>query len=191
MAYELHARGTSFALHYTGRSHREMAFLNQLQKKWGSAFTSYSKSDGERMPVIDILGDAPRNAVIYVCGPDGLIEGTREAAETLGLAPEQVQYERFAALQKPDDRAFTLELRRSQKTISVRANQSLLEAIEGAGVKALSSCRTGTCRTCVVKVLDGEADHRDSASRESERNDEKLICPCVSRAASDHLILDS
>ena len=46
------------------------------------------------------------------------------------------------------------------------------------------------CRTCVVKVIQGEVDHRDSALSVSEREKEGLMCPCVSRAKSAKLVLD-
>lgn len=45
-------------------------------------------------------------------------------------------------------------------------------------------------RSGAVKVLDGEPDHRDSALSVVEREQGRLICPCVSRASSEYLVLD-
>ena len=59
-----------------------------------------------------------------------------------------------------------------------------------AGIEAPYSCRSGSCRTCTVKLLDGEPDHRDSALSEAEREQDRLFCPCVSRAQGDSLVLD-
>ncbi|MCZ6488636.1 MAG: 2Fe-2S iron-sulfur cluster binding domain-containing protein, partial [Gammaproteobacteria bacterium] len=52
------------------------------------------------------------------------------------------------------------------------------------------SCRAGNCKSCAVKVLAGDPEHRDSALSMAERTDYGLMCPCVSRANSDHLVLD-
>jgi hypothetical protein len=41
-----------------------------------------------------------------------------------------------------------------------------------------------------VKLLDGEPDHRDSTLSATEREQDKLFCPCVSRAQGDKLVLD-
>jgi hypothetical protein len=41
-----------------------------------------------------------------------------------------------------------------------------------------------------VKVLDGEPDHRDSALSNAEREQDRLFCPCISRAQGDELVLD-
>ena len=38
------------------------------------------------------------------------------------------------------------------------------------------------CKSCAVKVLAGEPDHRDSALSTAEREEHRLMCPCVSRA---------
>jgi ferredoxin len=52
------------------------------------------------------------------------------------------------------------------------------------------SCRAGNCKTCAVKVLAGDPEHRDSALSAAEREDLRLMCTCVSRARSDHLALE-
>ena len=70
------------------------------------------------------------------------------------------------------------------------ASADVLDAMLDAGVNALYSCRVGVCKTCAVKVLDGEADHRDSALSTAERDQDQLMCPCVSRASGECLVLD-
>ena len=52
---------------------------------------------------------------------------------------------------------------RPDKTITVGAAQSLLEAIEAAGVEAPYLCRGGACGQCETDVLgcDGHIEHND------------------------------
>jgi ferredoxin len=83
-----------------------------------------------------------------------------------------------------------VSLRRSGKTLTVPATQSILDAVQAAGIDAPAACRTGTCGTCAVKVLAGEPDHRDSVLSQAERERAGLMCICVSRAKTPELTLD-
>jgi ferredoxin len=51
------------------------------------------------------------------------------------------------------------------------------------------SCRQGFCRTCKVRVLDGQPDHRDTVLTPGERAEGELLI-CVSRCAGERLVLD-
>jgi len=190
MAASLQARDTTVQLHYAGRSRPEMAFRDQLLRDFGEQVTFYSSSDGERMDIERILSVAPDDAVFYICGPECLIDAFTDVAKALAIDSTRIRSERFAATVSFDARPIQVELRRSRKRLEVGADQSVLDAILEAGVDAPFSCRVGSCRTCAVEVLDGEPDHRDSALAAVEREDYRLMCPCVSRAHSDHLVLD-
>jgi vanillate O-demethylase ferredoxin subunit len=45
------------------------------------------------------------------------------------------------------------------------------------------------CGTCNVKILEGEADHRDKGLKDDQRAQGYFLA-CVSRAKSDRLVLD-
>jgi ferredoxin len=81
-------------------------------------------------------------------------------------------------------------LHRSGKRVSVAPAQTILDAVEAAGVAVAFGCRSGTCGTCQVKVLAGAPEHRDGALTDDQRNSEGLMCICVSRAAGADLTLD-
>lgn len=100
--------------------------------------------------------------------------------------------ERFrpAESQSGDDRPVTVRLRSSGAVIQVPPGRSILECLEDSGVELLSSCRSGTCGTCLTGVLDGQPDHRDSVLSDDERASGNWIILCVSRAYSTHLELD-
>ena len=87
-------------------------------------------------------------------------------------------------------RPFVVWLAQSQKTIQVGETQSLLEALEGAGIQAPCLCRGGACGVCLLPVVDGEPDHRDHVLSDAEKAEGRLIATCVSRAKSDSLVLD-
>jgi len=190
MAQALAARGNVMQLHYAGRSGSEMAFRDRLLREFADVVTIYRSADGERMDIERVLSNAPNSALFYVCGPGRLIDAVNGAAKALNIDPERVRVERFAVDVSPGSRPIEVELRRSGKRLQVAADQSILDAMLEAGIDAPFSCRVGTCKTCKVKVLAGEPEHRDSALSVVEREDYGLMCPCISRARSDHLALD-
>ncbi|WP_027859374.1 2Fe-2S iron-sulfur cluster-binding protein [Marinobacterium jannaschii] len=189
MAQALDARGTELQLHYAGRSLREMAFADRLQRQLGERIRLWP-SDQQRMPLAQILSAAPGNVRIYTCGPSRLIDAVVAEADRQGIDPQRVCFERFGA--GPVDAAtpVQLTLARSGLELAVPAEQSLLEAIVAAGVDLPHSCQAGNCRSCAVSILSGEALHRDSALTPDEREGQGLFCPCVSRAKGTHLTLD-
>ena len=67
----------------------------------------------------------------------------------------------------------------------VAPHQSILEALEAAGVDALSDCRKGECGLCEARVvaLSGVIDHRDVFYSERQRDAMTKVCVCVSRVS--------
>jgi ferredoxin len=83
-----------------------------------------------------------------------------------------------------------VELARSGVSVTVPVGTSVLDAVAGAGVEVLSSCRQGTCGTCETTVLAGRPEHRDAILEDHERAAADCMFVCVSRSLSDRLVLD-
>ncbi len=191
MALALSRRGQSVALHYAARSLRDAALAAPLQAVLGKAMTLYLDDAGVKLDVALVVSQAPVHAVFYVCGPGTLIDAVRTAARDAGISEDRVRFERFAApAAQVADKAVRVILQRSSKVVEVGASQSILDAVQAAGVDAPAACRAGNCGTCAVKVLAGEPDHRDSSLSMPERERAGLMCICVSRATSPVLTLD-
>ncbi|WP_178119324.1 2Fe-2S iron-sulfur cluster-binding protein [Metapseudomonas lalkuanensis] len=77
---------------------------------------------------------------------------------------------------------FTVNLTLSGRSLEVRANQTLLDALLEQGVDAYYDCRSGVCGSCMVPMTAGQSDHRDTFLSEAEKQENSLICTCVSRA---------
>lgn len=95
MAQALQERGANFHLHYAGRNRREMAFLDRLQRQFKAQLTVYSSAEGERMDIGLLLAQAAADAVIYVCGPDRMIDAAVDAARNIGMPSDRLRFERF------------------------------------------------------------------------------------------------
>lgn len=63
---------------------------------------------------------------------------------------------------------------------------TLLKAAEAAGIELPSSCRNGTCRTCICLRLAGETRHViEWPGLSAEEKAEGWILPCVAQALGD------
>lgn len=188
MAQSLKAQGTAFQLHYAASDRQHMAYGDRLRRDLGEQVQCYFSDQGQRLDLEALLTNTARDTDIYVCGPTRMLEQVQNIATRLGFAKDRVHVEAFGVAPKANDRAFRVTLHRSQKTIEVAADQSVLQALDAANIPAASACGTGQCGTCVVKLLAGAADHRDQILSEAQK--EGMFCPCVSRAADSHITLD-
>jgi ferredoxin-NADP reductase/predicted pyridoxine 5'-phosphate oxidase superfamily flavin-nucleotide-binding protein len=181
-----------FVLHYAARSRAEAAYFDSLAYLLRDQLYFYDQSQGHTLDASSLVANAPPDTTIYVCGPSGLIDAVRNAAQAHGWPDHRVRFERFAAdaAISTVNKAVKVTLRRSGKVIEVAPQQTILEAVEASGIFPPASCRTGTCGTCAVKVLAGKPDHRDSVLGDAERQQAALMCICVSRASTSDLELD-
>jgi ferredoxin len=66
------------------------------------------------------------------------------------------------------------------------AARTLLESAEQAGVPIPSSCRNGTCRTCISRLVEGEIAYRiEWPGLLAEEKREGWVLPCVAEPRSD------
>ncbi|MBL0088303.1 MAG: 2Fe-2S iron-sulfur cluster binding domain-containing protein [Ideonella sp.] len=73
--------------------------------------------------------------------------------------------------------------------VPMAPGQSLLEASLRAGVRLPSSCRNGTCRTCMCRLLSGEVGYRiEWPGLLAEEKQEGWILPCVALPHGDVVI---
>ncbi|PYY38900.1 oxidoreductase [Curtobacterium sp. MCPF17_046] len=175
--------GTPWELHYAGRSRDRMAFADELLAAHPDRVTLAAADEAPRLDVVGLLAE-PRDAVVYCCGPRGLMDAVETAAAHWPAG--SVRVERFEPVADVDasGEAFEVELTLTGTTVTVPADRSLLEVAEDAGAFVLSSCREGTCGTCETPVLEGSVDHRDTVLSPAEQADDRTMMVCVSRAAA-------
>jgi len=66
---------------------------------------------------------------------------------------------------------------------------TVLREAERAGIRLPSSCRNGTCRTCMCLMLEGRVHYVvEWPGLSRDEKDEGWILPCVAQARSDLLI---
>lgn len=193
MAWELHAKGAPFTLHYATRSADRTAFLDLIGALPFRDRIVLHHDDGLGADRIDMARDLPKAEAgvhVYVCGPQGFMDWVIGEAEKAGYGSKQIHREYFSADVDTSGDSFEVVCEESGITVTVGPDDTIAKALARAGVKIEVKCEEGICGTCVTDVLEGEIDHRDQFLTEDEREEGEMICACCSRAKGARLVLD-
>lgn len=152
----------------------------------------------------------------FNCGPAPYMDAVRSILDELGYdlanyheesfnfddpakpgatpPPEGVSYEQIAVPEPPagdDDVAtFSVEFTRTGKTVTCRADQTVLDAALAVGVRLPSSCSQGMCGTCKLPKLTGEVEMNHNGGIRPKEVAAGKILACCSKPLSD-LSLDA
>lgn len=193
MAQYLKATDQPYKLHLFARS-MEMAPFRKILEADPEASIHLGLIPPALDGVIgDLLAERRADSHVYICGPAPFMDLARNLAEKCGWGEANIHLEYFAASEDAVDTSgetFEVVLQRTGRTLVVREDQSILDAMNEAGIEILTSCEQGVCGTCVSTVLEGEPDHRDLYFNAAERASGKVITPCVSRCKGKRLVLD-
>jgi len=189
-ALEADGIGT-WRLYYLGRTRETTPFVDELAAQYPAARVRVHFDDGDPAKAFDLwpILEKPSKAHVYCCGPRSLMDAVRDM--TGHWNPGTIHFESFvdgAAMARPDDHPFVVQLARSGTAIPVPAGTTILEALRAAGHRVPSSCESGTCGSCRTVLLEGEALHRDLVLMPDEQASNIMVC--VSRARSERLVLD-
>lgn len=144
---------------------------------------------------------APEEYSVFVCGPRAMYRFLESELPKLELPEKYIRREIMGVAKDiseipgyPKDAAgkcYTLTIRQglSEYTIPASSEESILVAIERAGIVAPSRCRAGECGWCRSKVISG--DYFTPEENESRRYSDRLtdnIHPCVTFPVGDMVI---
>ncbi len=196
MRLSVTAPHNNFPLHEdAGHSARAgAAFVEELQALGMPLTLHFDAEQGGPPDLKALLSRRPSEASThyYACGPAVMLDAFEQTCAALGH--ENAHIERFTAVEvaaASDAKAtYTVELRRTGRSITVAPAKSLLDTLLDAGVDVPHSCCEGICGSCETRVLDGEPDHRDSVLSAKERAANKVMMVCVSGCKSSNLALD-
>jgi MOSC domain-containing protein YiiM/ferredoxin-NADP reductase len=173
----------------------------------GRSYVCYSRPDardkmGEDYDAVGHLSrsvlaalDLPREADIYLCGPNRFMADMKEALVTLGIVPQRIHLEIFnggesmtpgvvgTSTPSPHPPAGDgntgpqVSFARSGITAhwDASAYQSILELAEACNVPVRWSCRTGVCHTCESGLVSGAISY-GPAPLERPADGNLLVC---------------
>ena len=148
-------------------------------------------------------GGASGSYSVFVCGSQGMYDYIQGETDKLGLSRKSVRFDAYGEYRLGDrDSEFTGQYSGKtfeltvvtndgvERKVPARSDESLLVALERAGIKAPSKCRSGECGFCRSNLSSGEVytpakvEHR----REYDRKN-GYIHPCCTFPKSDCRIL--
>jgi ferredoxin-NADP reductase len=193
MAASLVRQDRDFHLHYLGRAEGELAFLPPLSDLCGERLSvHYDDSEAGRPDLAELVGKLPPDGQVYVCGPAGMIEAIKTVWAEASRPAGALHYELFTASPAPaaGDEAFEVEIRSTGQVVTVAPDQSIIQALEEAGIDVVYDCQRGDCGICQTVVVEGVPEHRDVVLSDEEKASNKVMQICVSRAKTPRLVLD-
>ena len=141
---------------------------------------------------------APEEYSIFICGPEAMYRFAAKEIEKLDLPKRLVRREALGVTKKvaelkgfPKDAAgktfrITVKQGPNEYKIDALAEEPVLVALERAGIKAPSRCRSGECGWCRSRLLKGECfmPEENDGRRWADKN-YGYIHPCASFPVSD------
>jgi len=153
--------------------------------------------------VLDDLVSDLNDRVIFCCGPDGFMQQVKQCLEQLGFNMANYHDETFdpggkkkAKLaekpqstpvdeEQPSVGPYQLTLTKSNKVLTVEADECLLERLEAEGIEMNFGCRAGNCGACQVKKISGKVVIQNAAGLKDDEREQGFILTCTTRLRSD------
>ncbi|MCJ8318118.1 MAG: 2Fe-2S iron-sulfur cluster-binding protein [Colwellia sp.] len=189
MALALLKQDKEFELHFAGRTEEYMAYADRLSRQVGDKLHLYISAQGNRLSFNQLMANRSDETNFYFCGPASMLNTFKQCAIELGISSDRIHFEQFNQAVNESARACQLTLTKSNVTIDVNSEQTLLDAVLEANVELPYSCMVGECKSCVVNIpKDADVEHLDSCLTDKERT--LKMCLCVSRPRSKVLAIE-
>ena len=192
-AMALARRGAPLRMVYGAQSREGLVLAERLAPALGDRLECFVEAEGRRLDLAGEIAALAPGGEAYVCGPVPMLEAAKRIWRETGRPAPLLRFETFGASGRWPTGAFKVKIPRLSREIEVAANQSLLEALEGAGVAMIYDCRKGECGLCALPILgaEGVVDHRDVFFSEEEKAAGERLCTCVSRVHGAAITIDT
>jgi len=131
----------------------------------------------------------------YLCGPEKMINNIKECLLGKNILSEKIHFELFTEsnIKKEvsgTNATATILLDEETFNISIKKNESILEAALAAGLDAPYSCKGGVCASCMAKITEGEAKMTKNMALTDSEISEGFVLTCQSHPTTKEITVD-
>ncbi|WP_192022026.1 hybrid-cluster NAD(P)-dependent oxidoreductase [Shewanella sp. WPAGA9] len=128
---------------------------------------------------------------IFVCGPEPYMVAVKSLVEASGFNMINFHQESFGGPVKPavkvshanSDSGFMLSI--ADKSISLSADDTLLDGIESEGLPIIAACRSGVCGACKCQVTSGTTESSSTMTLTQDEIAAGYVLACSTKITSD------
>ncbi len=128
---------------------------------------------------------------IFVCGPEPYMVAVKSLVEASGFNMINFHQESFGGPAKPaakvsqanSDSGFMLNI--ADKSISLSADDTLLDGIESEGLPIIAACRSGVCGACKCQVTSGTTESSSTMTLTQDEIAAGYVLACSTKITSD------
>ena len=204
-------RGRNSIIFKEGIEGLKNKFLNRLSvyhvlsREQGDADLLFGRIDrAKTAQLLQKFIPAARIDECFICGPEEMITGVREALAAAGVAPEKVHFELFAtgapkAAPGParpagaDDQKSRVSVQldgRAYRLDMSYYGDTILDAALAAGADAPYSCKNGMCSTCRARITEGTAAMDVNYSLSADEIARGYVLTCQARPTAAQVAVD-
>ena len=156
--------------------------------------------DAEKIPLLIRLMPPPDH--VFVCGPQGMIEGLEPALAAAGVPPDRIHVERFTPSTdatpppvvvppgEPPAAIATMIIDGARIEVPMAAQETIVDAALRAGRDPPFSCRAGMCCTCRARLIEGRVEMAANYSLEPWETEAGYVLTCQARALTERVVVD-
>ncbi len=205
-------RGWAGAIHfiYSCKTTRDFVFreeLEYLQRRHPNLNVMATMTREEGTVWMGLKGRLTREVIaaavvdiktspIHICGPPPMMEAIKQMLEALGVPKQHIRLEAFGSAKQPKAKTpstssapessapstATATFKASGKSGPLRADETVLDVAEALEVDIESSCRSGACGMCAVKLLEGQVEMETEDGLDPEQKAAGYILACQAKS---------
>ncbi len=160
------------------------------------------KAKGRELYKAFLKGTNPDAA--YICGPEEMILGVKDALIEEGMKPEQVHFELFTTPgggTKKETTSSTADEQEIAAKVTIiidgdemdinlsSKGQTILDAAQNAGADLPFACKGGVCCTCKAKILEGTVKMDVNYALEKDEVKAGFVLTCQAHPTSEKVVV--
>lgn len=143
-----------------------------------------------------LVSDLQQRTVL-VCGPESFMQSVKDFLQALDFDMDRFHMESFGTQSfscptgleaNPQAESFSVAVDNHDKTLQIEAGQSVLDAVQGAGLPIIGACRTGVCGSCKCKKVSGTVNSTSQQTLSADDIEQGYFLACSSTMESDGVI---